>query len=180
MPEERDPTQPPAEGSRLDPAQAVFLQQRLDSEQNLLLAILAGGVASLAGAGVWAGVTVVTGYQMGFMAIGVGLAVGWAVRMAGRGTAGVFGAVGATLSLLGCALGNLLTVTAVVAKNEGVPLLDALGQLDPALVRDLMVAFFDPMDLLFYGIAIYEGYRFSFRRLSSAEIDGMLSGGGAR
>jgi hypothetical protein len=26
-----------------------------------------------------------------------------------------------------------------------------------------MEAFFSPMDLLFYGIAIYEGYRFSFK-----------------
>jgi hypothetical protein len=41
----------------------------------------------------------------------------------------------------------------------------------------MMVAFFSPMDLLFYGIATYEGYQLSFRQLSPEELEGMLSGG---
>jgi len=34
-------------------------------------------------------------------------------------------------------------------------------------------ATFHPTDLLFYGIAVYEGYRFSFRRLSDADLAGL-------
>jgi hypothetical protein len=29
---------------------------------------------------------------------------------------------------------------------------------------------FSPMELLFYGIAIYEGYNFSFRKITEEEI----------
>ena len=33
----------------------------------------------------------------------------------------------------------------------------------------LLIETFDFMDLLFYGIAIYEGYRFSFRNMTEEE-----------
>jgi len=33
-----------------------------------------------------------------------------------------------------------------------------------------MTATFNPMDLLFYGLAVYAGYRFSFRRISAEEL----------
>ena len=70
----------------------------------------------------------------------------------------------------------LLAVTAIIAGNDGVPLLEALPQLTPALAWDLMVAFFGPMDLLFYAIAVYEGYKLSFRQISQQELGEMLAG----
>jgi hypothetical protein len=161
----------------LDPAQVQYLRQRLESEQNLPLAFVVGLIASIAGAAVWAGLTVVTGYQIGFMAIGVGFLVGFAVRAVGKGVTPVYGVIGAGLSLLGCALGNLLAVTAIVAQDQGVPFLSVLSQLDPELVQHLMVATFSPMDLLFYGIALYYGYRLSFRQLTAADLERMLGGG---
>lgn len=161
----------------LDPAQLTYLRQQLEAEQNLLLALVAGGIASLAGAAAWAGVTVATGYQIGFMAIGIGLLVGYVVRLSGKGLTTVFGIVGASGSLIGCALGNLLAVTAIVARQEGVPFGAAVAQLDAELVQKLMVAFFEPMDLLFYALALYYGYRLAFRRVTSAEVERMLSGG---
>jgi hypothetical protein len=39
----------------------------------------------------------------------------------------------------------------------------ALGQMNLDLLGRLIPAFFRPMDLLFYAIAIYEGYKFSFK-----------------
>jgi hypothetical protein len=33
-----------------------------------------------------------------------------------------------------------------------------------------MRATFNPMDLLFYGIAVYEGYRFSFREITKKDL----------
>ena len=85
MSDEFEQSEPQAEESSIDPAQVAYLQQRLHSEQNLLLGAAAGMIAALAGAAVWAGVTVVTGYQIGFMAIGVGFLVGYAIRAVGRG-----------------------------------------------------------------------------------------------
>jgi len=44
---------------------------------------------------------------------------------------------------------------------------------DPAGSREekIPLAHFSPMDLLFCGIAVYEGYKFSFRRLTPQEIE---------
>lgn len=174
---EETTTGTPSDETALDPAQASYLRQQLESEQSLVLGAAAGAVVSLVGAAVWAGITYATGFQIGFMAIGVGLLVGYAVRVAGQGVTSLFGIVGGALALVGCGVGNLLAVTALVASSEGVPLLEVLPRLDLQSARELMIASFQPMDLLFYGIAVYEGYRFSFRELSSEELERKLSGG---
>ena len=54
---------------------------------------------------------------------------------------------------------------------------DAMTQLNPALALQLMVAFFGMMDLLFYAIALYYGYKLSFRQLTNQDLQQMLSGG---
>ena len=90
-------------------------------ESNLTLAILGGVVAALIGAAIWAVITVKTGYQVGFMAIGVGLLVGFTVRHLGKGATPAFGAVGALLSLAGCVAGNVLAIAGFIAQEEGQP-----------------------------------------------------------
>jgi hypothetical protein len=168
----------PSKEPSMDPAQAEYLRSQLRSEQNLLLAIIAGAVACLVGAGAWAAITVATGHQIGYMAIGVAFLVGVAVRAMGKGVDTAFGLIGSAFSLLGCALGNLLAVTAIVAAQHGVPLLQVLPRLNLTTASRLMVAFFSPMDLLFYGLAVYVGYRVSFRRLSAGDLQQKLSGPG--
>jgi len=158
------------------PAEMQFAVEQLRSQQNLIGGVLAGAVAAAAGAGAWAAVTVATGYQIGWMAIGVGFLVGYAVRLAGKGVDATFGFAGAVLALLGCAVGNLLTVCAVVAAQEDMAIMEILVQLTPGLVQELMVATFSPMDLLFYAIAVYEGYKLSFRQLSPEELGALLPG----
>ena len=44
---------------------------------------------------------------------------------------------------------------------------------------ELMVATFSPMDLVFYGIAVWEGWRVSFRQVTPEELERMLTGSGA-
>jgi hypothetical protein len=34
----------------------------------------------------------------------------------------------------------------------------------------------DPMDLLFYGIALYEGYKLSFRQIGHEELERAIKG----
>jgi hypothetical protein len=163
--------------SEIDPAQFEYLRAQLTSEQNLAFGLLGGAAASLLGAAAWATLTVVTGYQIGFMAIGIGIFVGLAIRATGKGITGIFGLIGAALSLFACALGNLAAVTAIAAQDAEISFLSAASQLTPGLAQQLMIAFFSPMDLLFYGIAIYEGHRFAFRQVSSEEREQLTSGG---
>lgn len=161
--------QSPAENA-IDPLILQAALQRLKSEQNLVLAALAGGVAALLGACIWAAVTVTTNYQIGWMAVGVGFLVGYAVRSFGKGIDKSFGIVGAAWSLAGCAAGNLLTIVGTISNQQNIPIVNILEKLDLEIVASLMQATFNPMDLLFYGIAVYEGYRFSFRQVSQGDL----------
>ena len=158
----------------IDPAQIKMLDQRLRSEQNLIGGILAGVVAASVGAILWALITVATEFQIGFMAVGVGLMVGFAIREFGKGIDPVFGIAGAVLALLGCAVGNLLAMCGLLAKHNDIPFFTILSVLEVEAVKNLMVAGFGAIDLLFYGIAIYEGYKLSFRTLTEGEIEAFL------
>ena len=128
---------------------------------SLALALLAGCAAAAIGAALWAAVTVVTGLKIGWVAIGIGFLVGYAVRVFGKGSEPAFQVLGAVLSLLGCLAGNLLMVCVFASRQENIPLLTILTHLNPSIILDLMVETFRPMDVLFYGIAVYEGHRFS-------------------
>ena len=74
----------------------------------------------------------------------------------------IFGLLGATLALGGCVFGNLLAGCVFLAAEQQVGILDVLAVLDLAFAHELLIAMFSPIDLLFYGLATYEGYRLSF------------------
>jgi len=150
--------------------------EKFREQQNLVGGAAAGFIAALAGAGLWAVITVATGYQIGFMAIGVGFLVGIAIRAMGKGLDKVFGGVGAGLALLGCILGNLFTIVYFVGQAEGMGFFEVLPLLNLAAIPDLMIATFSPMDLVFYAIALYEGYQLSFRQISEDELRHAISG----
>src|SRR5262245_1738578 len=156
--------------SAIDPLILQAALQRIRGEQNLLMAVVAGGAGALLGACVWAAITVTTNFQIGWMAVGVGFLVGYAVKIFGKGIDKSFGIIGAAWSLLGCAAGNLFTVVGSIAKHQNIPIMNILEKLDMDIIANLMQATFNPMDVLFYGIAIYEGYRFSFRQVTQADL----------
>lgn len=144
--------------------------ENLKLEQNLSAGIGAGLAAAIVGAILWAVITVVTGFQIGFMAIGVGFLVGYAVRYAGKGLDKQFGIAGGALALFGCLLGNFLSIIGFVAQSEDLGYFETLSLIDYGMVPQLMVETFGVMDLLFYGLAIYEGYRFSFRLITEEDV----------
>jgi len=131
--------------------------------QNFNLAILAGIGAAVLGAALWAIVTVTTKSELGLMAIVVGFVVGRAIRAVGHGVDQKFGYLGAACALAGCIAGNVLSDIGFYANIRGIGFGQALADMDLALLTKLVTAFSQPMDLLFYGIAIYEGYKFSFK-----------------
>jgi hypothetical protein len=162
----KDQTQPAAKPVISIPADRYH---RLRAEQNLPLAIFAGIGGAILGAAVWAGVTVTTEFQIGYMAIAVGFLVGYAVRL-GNGIDKIFGITGAILALLGCVLGNLLSVVGFISKQQHMGVMETLSRLDYSKLPEIFMATFSFMDLVFYAIAVYEGYRFSFRRLTAQDL----------
>lgn len=159
IPPSNDPTPGPAPISTAVPLEV------LRAEQNLPMGVLGALGAALIGAVLWAVVSVATGYQIGYMAVAVGFLVGYANRMLGKGIDNIFGIVGAVCALIGCLLGNLFTVFGYLQKDLGVSVGTALSTIGLSGGIELMTETFSAMDLLFYGIAIYEGYKFSFRQV---------------
>ena len=162
------PPAPPKVFSRPAPAARTVIAPRparpVEVAENLPLGFMAGLVAAGIGAGLWALLTIVAGFQIGWMAVGVGFLVGWAVRVAGKGRHSAFGIMGALLALGGCAAGNLLAIIMIAARQYNLPPLAVLGRLTPDVVVGLMEASFRPMHAIFYFVAILEGYRFSIVR----------------
>jgi hypothetical protein len=146
-----------------------YLQDVRDN-QNLTFALLGGLGAASVGAAIWALITVVTEYQIGWMAIGIGFLVGYAVRIFGKGVDTLFGVTGAFMALLGCLAGNLLTVVIVVSRQDNIGVLTLLSRLTPGITVDILKETFKPMDALFYGLAVYEGYKLSFKTPTKEEL----------
>ena len=141
----------------------------IDSEHGRIqampgLAAIGGLAASVLGAVLWAAVTVATEFQIGFMAVGMGVLVGFTVRYLGQGGTPSFGILGAVISLFGCLLGNLFSQVGFYATESGQSLIDAWTYLDFAQIPAALVESFHPLDALFYVIALYEGYRFSINK----------------
>ena len=148
----------------------------LKVHQDFNFAFIGGSLAMLTSAVIWAIITVAAKYQIGYMAIGVGLLVGFTVRFFGAGIDKKFGYLGAALSLLGCLLGNLFSQVGFIAQAQSLGYYETLSYLNFGIIVDIMVESFSPMDMLFYGFAIYEGYRFSFRRVTAKDIKNLQAG----
>jgi hypothetical protein len=175
-PEEPRQEQEPAEQPefQISEEEAMMAMEVFRQEQNLAVGSLAGLVTAVVGAAIWAAVTVATEYQIGWMAVGVGFIVGMAMRFTGKGIDQIFGVVGAVMALVGCALGNLFTVVYFAAAEFNIPMMDIMSQMTFADVFGILRDTFQVMDILFYGLALYFGYRYAFRQLTLDDFNRAL------
>jgi hypothetical protein len=129
---------------------------------SLIMGVIAGLLAAIISAVLWAVITMLTKYQIGYMAVGVGFLVGFAIRFAGRGKTIVFGIVGAILALAGCLAGNFLAML-MLGADETLTFTDLLKYFlaNPSDILTLFKETFEVIDLLFYAIALYCGFRFA-------------------
>jgi len=139
-----------------------------EDNENFGMGLFFGLVAAIGGACLWAFITAMTEYQIGWMAIGVGFMTGYAVRMGGKGTSQSYGIAGACLALFGCMLGNLMTSSYFIAKQFDTSFFDVFFSLNGEAISEIFTKTFQPMDILFYCLAIYAGYKYSRVTPSSA------------
>jgi len=156
---------------------------KLRIHQDFNYALFGGLLAALISALIWAVITVLTQYQIGYMAGGVGFLVGYSVRFFGAGIDKKFGFLGAFLALIGCLLGNLFSQIGFEAQGMSLGYLETLSFLDLGMIAEIIIETFQPIDLLFYGIAVSLGFKYAFRRVTiemkskikSGEYDGFPS-----
>lgn len=150
-----DPVSPPVHPGDASPLPASA------ARGNLFLGLAGGLIGAFIGAVLWAAITFATDRKIGLIAIGVGLAAGFGVRLLGKGNTTTFSIVGALCALAGCVVGDFLAVIAYGSKAAGIPFLEGFSRVPLGSIMDVMKSVFEPMDILFYGIAVYEGWRFS-------------------
>lgn len=144
--------------------------QNFKQEQDYTKALLTGLLVGIIGAILWSIITVVTEYQIGYMAIAIGAAVGISIRYMGKGVDQIFGITGAIIAILSCLLGNFLSMVGFAANIEGLGYMETLNLIDLSLILPIMIESFSPMDIFFYIIAAYEGYKFSFRAFTEKDL----------
>ena len=129
------------------------------------LGTLAASLTALVLALLWSVITVSTGYKISFLAVGVGLLVGITMRRYGKGIDKVFGIIGGLLTLAGCLGGVLLGMIGTIATAQNISYLEVLSHFDLSILGKLIINKLRPVDFFFYGVALYEGYVFSFRKI---------------
>ena len=143
----------------------------IKNQENLVPALFCGAIAGFIGAVLWGAVSVVTGFQIGYMAVAIGAGVGYTIRLVGKGLSNKFGFWGGAIAFVSVLLGNIFSIIGFIANSESMSYIDVLFNLDYTYLPNLLAETFSIMDLLFYGLAIYEGYRFSFRVLTQEQLE---------
>ena len=145
-------------------------RKKLRRYQNFLYALLGGSlVAAIAALG-WAFTNAITGFHAVYLALGVGLLVGIAVRFFGAGINPVFGILAALLSLAGSLLGYYLSLSGFPQNAILASILRVPQYLQPDIMISSIRDSFVPLDLLFYFLAALLAYLISIRRVSSKKI----------
>jgi hypothetical protein len=129
---------------------------------NLPVAILLGLVAAVVGSLVWYGLVVLTNYQLGIVAVGIGWLVAQAVmRGAGRKRGPRLQAISVIFTLLGMAFSEYLivrhfAVQALAAEGyTNIPLLLPLDTMLNLIIEGVKA---DLLTLLFWAIALWEAF----------------------
>lgn len=168
------PEPEPQPEPQIDPYRLNMLLERIRGEQSLSKGFIGGAVGAAIGAAIWATITILTEYQVGYMALGVGYLAGLGVKTMGKGIDRPFQYLGAALSLVGCMAGNLAVVLILVSGEIGLEVAELVSRLTPGIVFGIYRDTFDFMDLLFYALAISVGYRTSLRKIPEAELEKLV------
>lgn len=127
---------------------------RPDTFQPALAIGWAFGLGSL-GAVIWAFITYVTDYELGLIAILLGIMAGLGAARGGRTEQSqIVGAVAAAVCYF---VAQLMVVFALISQEPDMPPIDV--EIVGFVVVEIIKSTFSSMGVLFLGIAVYEGYR---------------------
>lgn len=131
---------------------------------HLFFGVLGGLDAAIISAVLWALITVAIKYQMGYMAIAVGLVVGFSVRFFGHGESALYRFVSAIFALFGCLLGNYLSQVGFYLLEVDGSFLDHILDLRLKQIPVIMRESFQAIDVLYYAFAIWSAWKFSVKK----------------
>ena len=91
----------------VDSLTAQSIPQRAERSPSIPLGILGGLLAAIAGGALWGFIIILTNFEIGWLAIGIGAACGWGVAFLSRGGFGLpYQAIAALTSVFGILIGK--------------------------------------------------------------------------
>lgn len=145
-------------------AEAEKALQEETKSPNIAMAIISGVVAATIAGVAWSLFSVLTGYQIGYIAIGVGFLIGWAVIFgSGKKRGPALQLISAAITLITLLVSQYFMVLYYYRKyllEHKAEFPDYNGEwffvspLNPDVLKDM----FSPMGLVIWGIGIYFAY----------------------
>ncbi len=166
---------------------AATVQREQFTPGALAPALLGGLVAAVLGGAVWAGIVVLTGYEVGFLAWGIGALCGFAVVQAASGRKGTsLQIVAVASSALGILIGKYFAfyyfLAQMLIEQEGSGSVNWAASMSPEVVRIFVENIGEMVggyDLLWLALAVITAWRIP--RGSNISVPGPGAGsGGAR
>ena len=146
------------------------LAEKLLSEENFAVAMVAGIVAMILAAATYAVIVIAGGgYSVGFMAAGIGAVVGLAMQYLGRGVRLRFAIAASILAIVGIFLGNVFTIAIPAAYAPGASILGVLSRIPIGDIPELLFTDMLHTTLIYWMVAIAAAAYFARRRLSRDE-----------
>jgi hypothetical protein len=127
----------------------------------IVRAVLAGGGAALAGASLWMMLVVALHLRLGFLAIGIGVFVGAAVRQAARGRSEIFGVIAMFAAVFGCVLGDIAAGVLIRSDLAQVPVTLILKHAGFRYYREVFGSMITVRDVVFYCLALFASYKYA-------------------
>lgn len=114
-----------------------------------LIGVGLSGAGAMLGAAVWAVITIVTGYEIVWIAWGVGFTSGFGMAIAHNLSDGID-------DFFGGLIASIMAILGIVAGKFAVYLLIVMSEAEEGFTFGMM---FDPLDLLFFGLAVATAYK---------------------
>ena len=143
--------------------QRLALKQKILSEQSLTNAIVVGVMASVFAAIAWASIVIGTGFQVSWIAVGIGFIVGKSVWLAGRGVREVFGIIGSGCAGFSIVLGQYLVVVYIVSEMKDLSIMTVIFSLNPIEIIGKIIGSWSIFDMLFVVCALGAGFICSYK-----------------
>lgn len=135
-----------------------------EPRSNFILSLIAGLIVGIIGAIGWGAFVALSNIRVAILALLVGVLVGAAIILAGRGKGIPYGLMAAMITLASLLAGNLLSQVFAAAKEYDQPIGDVIQLLiqSPDSVLEALKITMTPLNLIFTAAAVFVAFSMAY------------------
>ena len=143
----------------LEPASHPISSVGRFAQPNLAAGVVAGLLAGVLGAVLWGGFTALTHFRIGYLALGIGVLVGYAIVQVGQVRTVAVGVTAAVITLVACAAGDTGSIYFQAAHESHLSVGTLLSVSNPFTVFREDISH-NAFGLVFFAIAAWAAFRY--------------------